>query len=606
MPDLAVIVPTRGRPDNIRKVIEAWNFTDAWSVADLVLAVDADDPELEGYYSVRVEHGQFRDGKPASSMIEYPTWRPMVPKLNATALDLAGRYFALGFAGDDHLPRTINWARRYLDVLREMKTGMVYGDDGYQGAKLSTEWAVTSDIVRALGRMVPADVEHMYSDTSLLELTRAAGMARHLPEVRIEHMHPIVKKSAGDEQYARVNSRDQFRRDREAYLAWQRREMPGQLATLRSLSPRTPAPTVRSKAVANRSRRVIRSAPTAKRRARAVQSVPHSSLAPREFRNVRGATPDEIGVALADMAAQVTADHAIVEIGVFQGRTALLMAWGASQGHGAHVWGIDAWELEANTYDAPFKTPESRNQAHYNVKATGYADRVTLIQGFSDKLAPQWDGLPIGLLFVDGDHTYDGARSDILAWAPHLAPGAVIAVDDYGHPDWPGVAEAVDDLVSAGVLEPVQIFHDRLAVTKMATSPDAGKVTAVTGEGVHPSPEPHRADICRECGSGLLPDGEHVRTDLAPCFSGSPDRATLEAEWRRVDPDGVAALEQSAGDYDRRQFVQDGEADGIAAGTSIDNLTIAELKSVARARKITLGARKDKRSAILQALRDGQ
>lgn len=569
MPDLAVIVPTRGRPSNIAKVIEAWDFTNAWDVADLVIAVDADDPHLTGYYLEA-------SSRSVVKIIEYPAWQPMVPKLNTTARDLAGAYFALGFAGDDHLPRTINWARRYLTVLREMKTGMVYGDDGYQGQKLSTEWAVTSDVVRALGRMVPADVEHMYSDTSILELTRAAGMVRHLPEVRIEHMHPIVKKAPEDEQYRKVNSRDQFRRDRTAYLAWQRREMTDQLATLRSLVSGQPESTVRRSPVVNRSRRVVRSAPTAKRRRAQIVNSP--LLSPREFRNVRGATPEDIGVTLADMAAQVNADHAIVEIGVFQGRTALLMAWGAGQGHGAHVWGIDAWELSANTYDAPFKTIESRNWANYNVKATGYSDRVTLIHGFSLDQAESWDGPEIGLLFIDGDHSYEGARQDILKWSVHLAPGATIAVDDYGHPDWPGVAQAVDALVSEGVLESIQIFHDRLAVTKLV---GAGRpLSAVTSEEVSPPPEP-RSDICQKCGSGLLPDGEHVRTDQPPCYPSEPEPAL-------------------------RCVAHEGELDGVPEGTPLENLNTYQLRALAKVRGIVLGARKDKRDAMLEALEAGK
>src|ERR1041384_8774011 len=109
---LALIVPTRGRPENVRKVIEAWDFTNAWDVADLILAVDGDDPELARYYSLRAEAAPFRGGRPVSAIAEMPEWLPMVHKLNAVALDIADRdadkYTAVGFAGDDHLPRTMN------------------------------------------------------------------------------------------------------------------------------------------------------------------------------------------------------------------------------------------------------------------------------------------------------------------------------------------------------------------------------------------------------------------------------------------------------------------------------------------------------------------
>jgi hypothetical protein len=179
------------------------------------------------------------------------------------------------------------------------------------------------------------------------------------------------------------------------------------------------------------------------------------------------------------------------------------MAWGASQGNGAHVTAIDPWELTGNVYDPPFTLEGTRKQAEYNVQSVGYSDRVRLVHGFSESAAAVWgvdDGEgPIGLLFVDGDHTKEGARRDIEAWAPHLAPGAVIAVDDYGHPDWPGVGEAVDELVDEGFLEPIEIYHDRLAVTRLARPEEAPTVTAITSEGVEPEPtREDGSDVSRE------------------------------------------------------------------------------------------------------------
>lgn len=63
------------------------------------------------------------------------------------------------------------------------------------------------------------------------------------------------------------------------------------------------------------------------------------------------------------------------------------------------------------------------------------------------------------VVFVDGDHSYRGAKGDILAWLPNIKPGGIIAVHDYNkkqvyqsgqiqgkamHPlPWPGVDRAV-------------------------------------------------------------------------------------------------------------------------------------------------------------------
>lgn len=618
MRELAVVVPTRGRPENVRKVISAWDFTNAWDSADLVLAVDADDPEIRGYRDLFEEHRHPDTDEPLFSIVVQDVWRPMVHKLDRVAVALAESrtYFAVAFAGDDHLPQTIGWAARYLTVLHELGTGMVYGDDGYQGSKLSTEWAVTADAVRTLGRMVPAPVEHMYCDNSMMDLFGGAGALRHLPEVRIEHMHPIAGKAQTDAQYRRVNHRDQFRKDRLAYEGWKRSGLSADEATIRALRPGAAEfrPLVRVERPTSPVGRInrpgpMRSGPTQKRiREMGMSRFPFS----QELKTVRGATPDEIGMALADFAAMVPADREIVELGVFQGRTALIMAWGAAQGGGAHVTGVDPWELEGNVYDPPFTDEGSGAWARYWVRDLGYAERVTLIQGFSQDVGAEWSGPSVGLLYVDGDHTKEGARRDIETWAPHLAPGARIAVDDYIHVDWPGVAEAVDELVAEGFLEPVEIYHDRLAVTRLAEPrmERTGAVKAITSEGVSPSPYPAApGQVAAE------PETFQVGAATVTELSG-PERAELEAEWERVDPEGVAALRESAAALEvdskvstteeNRTMVRAGELEGVAAGTEVEELTIPQMKTLAKGRGIVLGVRKDKRAEIVQAIADGR
>ena len=600
MPELAVLVPTRGRPGNIRRLIAAWDFTNAWDVADLVLAVDADDPR---YYEYGAVLDEFLDDTPDDTpsplkMITFTEWMPMVHKLERTVSQLIvdSSYFALGFAGDDHLPQTIGWAERYLAVLHELGTGMVYGDDGYQGQNLSTEWAVTADAVRALGRMVPAPVEHMYCDNAMMDLFGGAGALRHLPEVRIEHMHPIAGKAESDAQYQRVNHRDQFKRDKLRYEDWRGHTMLTDIQAIRALRPGRPD--VRpEKSVQSRLRpgtmpRSVTPRPRGNRMTRL--------SIPRHFKKVRGATPDEIGVALADFAAQVPSDQAIVEIGVFQGRTALLMAWGARQGNGAHLWGVDLWEKAGNTYAPPFNEEGSRRWAEYNVMALGYNSSITLVHDFSANVARDWVTSPdlvgygnrqVGLIFIDGDHSKEGALADVELWAPHLAPNAVIALDDYGHPDWPGVAEAVDEMVAEGFLEPIKIFHDHLAVTQLAIRQETPEESAAIVD----------ANL-RAAGS----EGLHAVTAItSEGVSPSPGWATGEEPGPEPQPN-LAEPMPVAEAPPLWFIVHEGELGSVRPGTSTEDLNTGQLRALARARGIRLGPRKDLRESMLQALRDGE
>jgi hypothetical protein len=140
----------------------------------------------------------------------------------------------IAFMGDDHLPRTEHWPSMLLAELGQARTGIVYGRDGIQNERLPTWWAMTPDIVRTLGRMVPADVEHLYCDNAIKDLGQAADCLRYLPDVLIEHMHPVAGKAPMDAGYARVNAHGQYERDRRAYEAWRANDLARQATTVRA------------------------------------------------------------------------------------------------------------------------------------------------------------------------------------------------------------------------------------------------------------------------------------------------------------------------------------------------------------------------------------
>lgn len=234
MSDLVVFVPSRGRPREAAEVVDALRET---CTADtrLVFAVDGDDPARDDYVNVAVLK------TPGSAAINTQPSGTMVSALNKAALDITNTYpdtFAVAFMGDDHRPRTKGWDQAYLDALREMGTGIVYGNDLYQGEKLPTQVAMTSDIIRTLGYMAPPDLKHMYVDNAWLELGRAIGAIRYLPEVVVEHLHPVAGKGEWDEGYERVNAPEMYRRDRVVLEKWLRESLPVEAERIRQLMSR--------------------------------------------------------------------------------------------------------------------------------------------------------------------------------------------------------------------------------------------------------------------------------------------------------------------------------------------------------------------------------
>jgi hypothetical protein len=53
-------------------------------------------------------------------------------------------------------------------------------------------------------------------------------------------------------------------------------------------------------------------------------------------------------------------------------------------------------------------------------------------------------------MFLDGDHEYEAVVADIKAWLPKAR--RLLCGHDYGHPDYPGVARAVDELFADRVV----------------------------------------------------------------------------------------------------------------------------------------------------------
>lgn len=214
MSELTVIVPTRSRPHLIPRMVDAWFKTGAFGTAELHFVVDVDDMAYDQY--VRVF-----DRYPSIVWSAMPDWMPMVPKLNIAAGWAAKRSSAVAFMGDDHVPRTEMWASKLLADHAMNGTSIVYGQDGFQDQKLPTWWSMSSDIIEKLGRMVPANVQHLYCDNAVKELGEAAEILLYDPSILIEHMHPVAGKAKMDPQYERVNRRQQYNRDEAEFRIWQ-------------------------------------------------------------------------------------------------------------------------------------------------------------------------------------------------------------------------------------------------------------------------------------------------------------------------------------------------------------------------------------------------
>lgn len=135
----------------------------------------------------------------------------------------------------------------------------------------------------------------------------------------------------------------------------------------------------------------------------------------------------------------------IVEIGSFRGRSCVLLAKG-SQRIGGRITAIDPHRPSGDGSFMNFMEEDNR-RFHDAVARHHVAERVTKIVADSRSALAKWDGRPIDLLWIDGDHSYEGAKFDIQAWGALVGPGGWMLAHDYGR--FPGVTQAWDEIVTS-------------------------------------------------------------------------------------------------------------------------------------------------------------
>ncbi|HEY2161303.1 MAG TPA: class I SAM-dependent methyltransferase [Solirubrobacteraceae bacterium] len=96
---------------------------------------------------------------------------------------------------------------------------------------------------------------------------------------------------------------------------------------------------------------------------------------------------------------------------------------------------------ELVSYD-PVERPE--RERYLRLVGPGVRRRLALVAAPGAE-GPR-DREPVELLYVDSSHERDQTIQEVRAWLPVLAPGALIVFDDFGHPDYPGVRQAVEGL----------------------------------------------------------------------------------------------------------------------------------------------------------------
>lgn len=147
-------------------------------------------------------------------------------------------------------------------------------------------------------------------------------------------------------------------------------------------------------------------------------------------------------------------DVLCVEIGSYIGASAELIA---SQIINGKLFCIDTWNNEGMTEGLRDTWTEFQNNTRH------LEDRIIPVRGFSYDVVGIINGhcantrgdKCIDLLFIDGDHSYEGVKKDWDLYSPILQPNSIVIFHDYG---W---AEGVQKVVQQDAL-PYSVKHGKL------------------------------------------------------------------------------------------------------------------------------------------------
>lgn len=206
---LAVAVPSRARPHNLKRLAEALSRTCTGDY-ELLVRIDTDDPKISGYLEI----------KDAEIIIGDRIFFTLsLDELAQIALERGFTHIAI--FGDDVLPETVGWDEKMIQALNN-KLGVVYGSDGLEnlhGQDLPTHVVVPIDMYKRLGWIGLPGSRHLFCDNAWRELGKLTQFI-YLPDVKLTHLHRWNKTAHNDKTYEEANDKVKRELDKKAFEDW--------------------------------------------------------------------------------------------------------------------------------------------------------------------------------------------------------------------------------------------------------------------------------------------------------------------------------------------------------------------------------------------------
>jgi hypothetical protein len=175
-------------------------------------------------------------------------------------------------------------------------------------------------------------------------------------------------------------------------------------------------------------------------------------------RNVAGYLGEKEFRALMMLCAGAPDDGVTVEIGSFKGKSTVGLADISARYGLGQVVSIDPHNAPCET-DPPLNgQPTSFDDFLRAIREAGVADQVEPNRALSRDVAKGWNR-PIRFLWIDGDHTYRGAKLDFDLFTPFLVDGAIVGIHDTLHEFEGPIRVFVEEMLRSDQFGPAGLLH---------------------------------------------------------------------------------------------------------------------------------------------------
>jgi predicted O-methyltransferase YrrM len=162
-------------------------------------------------------------------------------------------------------------------------------------------------------------------------------------------------------------------------------------------------------------------------------------LIPEFISEVKGFLAEEEGLKLFEMAFEACLLGPCLEIGSFCGKSTVYLGV-ACKKRGKTLFTIDyhrgseeqqPWQpyFDPDLLDSKTGLIDSLPYFRDTIQKAGLEDIVVPMITRSEVAARDW-AIPLGLVFIDGGHSYEAVMADYRCWHTHLLPGGLLVFHD--------------------------------------------------------------------------------------------------------------------------------------------------------------------------------